>query len=366
MLFEVYWYRNYKMNSKEVDYILVGQGLAGSCLALQFLFLDKKILVIDKQEDRTATKIAAGIFNPITGQKMVKTWMADELFYYLHGFYKRAEDYLHSKFFYPIPLYIPFTTIGEQNEWMGKSTDIEFSGYIDRVYTSPVQTEFVKNELGGLLLKQCGYVNTQEFSKAVCAMLKSKGALLPDDFDEELMTVGKGSVEYKGWQAKKIIYCTGEKILGSKFFSWLPIRPLKGETITIKAEKKMATIYNRGVYVVPGIWKVGATYNFNDRSPGITQAGRQELQEKLDQLVSFPYEIVDHQWGNRPTTRDRRPILGQHPEFEQFVIFNGLGTKGISLAPYFSDVLVSWMEKGHPLNNVVDVNRYKSVYWNPA
>ncbi|MDH4057467.1 MAG: FAD-dependent oxidoreductase, partial [Cyclobacteriaceae bacterium] len=121
-----------------------------------------------------------------------------------------------------------------------------------------------------------------------------------------------------------------------------------------------------GVYIVPSILKVGATYSLRDQTPAVTEDGRMELTRKLNQLVSFPYSIVNQQWGMRPTTHDRRPILGPHPEFEQLVIFNGLGTKGISLAPYFSEILTLWMEKGRPIDNVVAINRYKSLYWKSA
>jgi glycine/D-amino acid oxidase-like deaminating enzyme len=78
--------------------------------------------------------------------------------------------------------------------------------------------------------------------------------------------------------------------------------------------------------------------------------------------MQFPYQIIGQEWGMRPTTADRRPVLGQHPEFNQLLVFNGLGTKGVSLAPYFSHTLVQWMEKGIPLHKAVDVTRYKLLY----
>lgn len=353
------------MDTKAVDYIIVGQGLAGSCLALQLLYRSKKILVIDNNVSGSATKIAAGLFNPFTGKRMAKTWMADELFPYFHGFYKQAETFTNTRFFFPVPLFRPFVSVEEQNEWMGKSTDENFIPYINAVHTQPFCDDQVKNELGGVLLKQCGYLNTLTFSKAVRTCLINHGSLLEETLDEGHLSHDPNGVMYKNWSARKIIFCTGEYI-GNTCFSWIPIQFLKGEIITIKTEVKVSTIYNRGVYVVPDIWKVGATYNFLDKSPGVTPEGKREITEKLEQLISFPYSITDHQWGRRPATHDRRPILGPHPEFEHFVIFNGLGTKGVSLAPYFSDVLAAWMEKGIPLNDEVAVNRYKSVYWKSA
>ncbi|MDL5049296.1 FAD-dependent oxidoreductase [Oscillatoria amoena NRMC-F 0135] len=179
--------------------------------------------------------------------------------------------------------------------------------------------------------------------------------------ETDLHLTGTG-IRYQNWQASKIIFCTGVRVLSSRYFSWIPVRPLKGETLSIEPEAQPGCILNRGVYVVPHIWKVGATYNKHDLVPATTEAGRQELKKGLDELVSFPYKITGQDWGFRPTTPDRRPILGPHPEYEQLVIFNGLGTKGVSLAPYFSDVLVNWLENGRPINQLVSINRYKSVY----
>jgi len=350
------------MTQKNVDYIIVGQGLAGSCLALQLLFRNKRIVVIDRVREHSATRVAAGLFNPITGRQMAKTWMADELFPYLHTFYQRAQLFLQAKFFFPMPLYRPFISVEEQNEWMGRSADPDYTGYIEALHTNAAYADQVKNPLGGLSLKHCGYVDTLLFSKAVRDHLVNSHALLNEDMIEQDLKVADDHIMYQDWRARKIIFCSGELARESYYFSWLPIRSLKGETLTITTREKVDVIYNRGVYVVPYIWKVGATYNTRDVTPSITEGGMYELIDKLNYLVAFPYTVSNQQWGFRPTTPDRRPILGPHPAFEQIVFFNGLGTKGVSLAPYFSDELTRWMENGHPINHSVSISRYKSLY----
>jgi glycine oxidase len=342
-----------------LDYIIIGQGLAGSCLALQLLQRGKKIVVIDRTHENTATQVAAGLFNPITGRKMSKTWMADALFPYLHEFYRQVEQLMGGTFFHPMMLYRPFTSIEEQNEWMGKSADATLSAYVEAVHASPIEAHHVRNDFGGLMLKQCGYLNTKKFSEAVRTYIKQFSTLLEEDFAEAELTIEENSVRYKELHAKKIIFCQGESALSGNLFSWLPIRPLKGEVLTIQTTEEVSKIYNRGVYVVPDIWKVGATYQFNDTTRACTDAGLQELIEKLNELVCFPYRVTNQTWGMRPTTPDRRPILGPHPEHGSVIIFNGLGTKGVSLAPYFSSVLAGWLENEVPINKEVDIHRYK-------
>jgi glycine/D-amino acid oxidase-like deaminating enzyme len=121
-------------------------------------------------------------------------------------------------------------------------------------------------------------------------------------------------------------------------------------------------IYNRGVYVVPFgdhlSYKVGATYAVNDPTPAISTAGFRELSERLHALLNVPFTITGHDWGMRPTTPDRRPILGASPAHPNVVIFNGLGTKGVTLAPFFSDHLVNWLTNGTDIDTLVDVRRF--------
>jgi glycine oxidase len=347
-----------------VDYILVGQGLAGSALAIQLLNQKRKILVIDQPDNNTSSRVAAGLFNPVTGKKMVKTWMADTLFPYLHDFYSQAEQTTGEKFFFPMPLYRPFLSVEEQNEWMARSADPLYAGYIQEIFSSNA-FRHVNDPFGGLLLKQCGYLSTTRYIGAVRKWIEKDGYILAEHFDEQHLHVQQNHVVYKDFQASKIIFCNG--VHTSSWFRWLPINALKGETILIQSAFEENIIVNRGVYIVPGMksgeWRIGATYNFQDKNPGITPEAKTELEEKFKDLMDISYQCVSQEWGFRPTTPDRRPILGSHPEQPSVIIFNGLGTKGVSLAPYFSDVLIRWMENGTPLNKLVDIERYKSVYW---
>jgi thioredoxin reductase len=122
---------------KKIDYIILGAGLAGASIAVQLLKKRKKILVIDNPSSTTSSRIAPGLFNPITGRKMVKSWLADKLFPYLHNYYREVESLTNRKFFYSMPVYRPFISIEEQNEWMGKSIEPGFQPYIQEVFTSP-------------------------------------------------------------------------------------------------------------------------------------------------------------------------------------------------------------------------------------
>jgi glycine oxidase len=346
-----------------VDYIVVGQGLAGSAVAVQLLQRKKRVLVIDQPSGNSSSRIAAGLFNPITGKKMTKTWLADTLFPYLHEYYRAVETRTSRKFFFPMPLYRPFLSIEEQNEWMAKSAEPGYGPYIDTIHQHAA-IPGIHDPWGGLLLRQCGYLDTTAYIEAVRGWIAEEGILLPETFDPSRLEESASGVQYGAYRAAHIVFCQG--VAPALGFEWLPVKPLKGETIRIKTDFQHNAIVNRGVYLVPGATpgerRVGATYDFHDQSPTITPAAKETLIQKLEELVDFPYEVTGQEWGFRPTVPDRRPLAGIHPERPALAVFTGLGTKGVSLSPYFSEVLVRRMENHTALNKEIDIERYKSLY----
>lgn len=351
--------------AKRVDYIIVGLGIAGACLAMQMLRRNKKIIVFDQPSRNRASVVAAGLFNPITGIRIVKTWKADEIFSYLHDFYSQAESQLGAKFYHPTQLYIPFRSFEEQNEWMSREGDSAVSNYLMKVYSNSAFAQEVRDPLGGILLSNCGYIETTRFINAVRGHLTSMGCYFEQAVDDEKVTCTENNIKYEDISADKIIYCTGVHTNAGTFFRWVPLIPLKGEVLTVKTASPLGRIYNRGVYAVKESdlnYKVGATYELKNIVENVTDEGRQELMGKLQDLLTINFEVSHQDWGIRPSTRDRRPMIGAHPEFKNIYIFNGLGTKGVSLAPYFSGQLAEHLTQGGNLDREANITRVKSLY----
>ncbi|MEQ8425631.1 MAG: FAD-dependent oxidoreductase, partial [Cyclobacteriaceae bacterium] len=107
---------------------------------------------------------------------------------------------------------------------------------------------------------------------------------------------------------------------------------------------------------------VGATYDLTNLKNETTMEGKAELIQKAKDLLNFPFEVTHQDWGIRPSTIDRRPLIGEHPKSKNILIFNGLGTKGVSLAPYFSDQLASYLMGEGNLDKEANINRVKSLY----
>ncbi|MCW5909737.1 MAG: FAD-dependent oxidoreductase [Cyclobacteriaceae bacterium] len=346
------------------DYLIIGQGLAGSCLAWQLVQRGKKILVLDVPQKNRSSMIAAGLFNPITGKLMTRTWLAETLFQSVFDFYPEAERALNQKFFHPMPLYRPFLSVQEQNEWMGYSAQPENEKFIERIHTRSAYGDQAYDAFGGLVIRQCGYVDVPVFLSSVRVWLVQQNAFAEEWFDESQLQYDNTGVTYKQWQASAVIFCTGVTSQ-TRLWQALPVKPLKGETLTVQLDEAPKLIYNRGVYIVPSAGnycKVGATYEAHRLSETITEKARAELEARTAELLRLPFQTVAQDWGMRPTSPDRRPMLGRHPNSKNVVIFNGLGTKGVSLAPYFAAHLADWLAGVAEIMPVVNINRFKALY----
>jgi glycine oxidase len=348
--------------ASEIDFLIIGQGLAGSAVAMRALARQYKILVLDDPSQNRSSAVAAGLFNPVTGKNMVKTWLADAVFPAFNEYYSRAEHLTGKSFFHKRPLYRPFSSVEQQNEWMGRTADESYNEYVSRISPAGNYVGKVKDQFGGITFKQTGYLDTTTYLKAVREYLNERAAFELAVFDPDKLEVRQNDVAYINVRARKIIFCQGVQNALNPWFRHIPVKSLKGEFLTVQSDFKNDVILNRGVYMVPGTgtneWRVGATYNHNDQSPETTAAAREELTRKLEDLISMPYTITGQQWGVRPTTPDRKPIVGTHPQYKSLVIFNGFGTKGVSLAPYFSEVLIRWVENKGTIDKEADVTRF--------
>lgn len=360
----LYFWRLTKIIIQHIDYIIVGQGLAGSCLALNLIKAGKSVRVFDNPRNNHCSNVAAGLFNPITGKVLAQTWHARQLFDTLFEFYEQMEVELNGKFFFPQPIYRPFLSVAEQNDWMARSADLSMQGVIEEIITSSRFPQ-CQNPFGGILLKRCGFLNVPLFLEKTRQFLRQHNAYEETIIDPAEMRYLTDQILYREITAKAIIYCTGVEIRNHPLFSWLPIKPLKGETLTINLSESPEVIFNRGVYIVPAsgqTYHVGATYKPGDSTVGITTAGLEELTLKLDELLTVSYQISQQNWGIRPSTPDRKPILGSHFVHKNVVVFNGLGTKGVSQAPYFAQQLCHWLLGRGEIQNEVNIERFKALY----
>lgn len=347
------------------DYLIIGHGLAGAILSQRLMEQDKKIMVLDQPEHNTSSVVAAGLFNPVTGRKMLKTWRADEFFPELINFYPWLEKKLAADFFHPIGIYRPYASQEDQNDWEAKKTDAKFRSYIQKTSTGHIGNHKLNDPYGGLFLDQSGYVDIRILLAANKKYLSGKGCYKEMMFYEQELKHHSNHLSFGDLKFKKIIFCNGVVASKSDWFNWLPFSPVKGEIIDIELERIPETIYNRGIFILPfkhESIRVGSTYHksFDDLKP--SDSGLEEIKDKLNSLLAESYQIKNPRAGVRPATKDRRPFIGKHPDNEHIYIFNGFGSKGVSLIPYCSKLFADHLLNRETLDKEVDISRFYKYY----
>ncbi|MBD2752346.1 NAD(P)/FAD-dependent oxidoreductase [Spirosoma validum] len=347
------------------DFLIVGQGIAGSVLAW---ILDQRgcsVVLADDPGLPSASAVAAGIVNPLTGRKLVRTWKADELFPFLHQFYSGIEQDLGVRFFHPKTIYRPFRSIREQTDYRTLTADPAIRPYVAETADNEVYSKFINNPFGGLEVTQAGWLDLTEFVRVIKGYFVRKNQYFEGRIELDDLNIKEHKVGWKDIDFSKVIFCDGVLARENSLFSYLPYNPVKGQILTAVADTySIKNIVNQGIFILPvrdGLIRIGATYSWHDLDWQTTDDGRQFLESKVRELLKIPYQVVAQQAGIRPSTKDRRPFIGMHPAHPAVGIFGGMGTKGVSLAPYLAEQFSRHLLDGEDLEPEANISRYVSL-----
>lgn len=348
---------------KNVDYIIVGQGLAGSVLAYKLIEQNKKVLVVDEEKEFTSSKVAAGMCNPIVFKRLTKSWMIDDVLQNAKDFYHNQEQLLKNQFYFDISIYKLLGDESEQQFWKQKSNEPQLFDWLNPNIEFPFDKDKVVHPFGAANVLKSGFLQTANWLEAFKKFLLEQDSFINSLFNHIHLKFNKEGVEWKDYTAKQIIFCEGYQTKNNPYFNWLPFKLTKGEVLTVKFKNlKLDAAINKGIFVLPygDNYKLGATYNWSDLNEETTEGAKELLLKKAKTFITDEIEVVEHKAGVRPTVSDRRPLLGIHPKNDRLVVFNGMGTKGVMLAPYFADKLVSLLLNNVSLPEEVDIARF----WN--
>lgn len=319
-------------------------------------------MVINKTDGTCSSMVAGGLYNPVTGHHMSKTWMADQLFSQILPFYTPLEQIIGRSIIHEIGIYRPFISLEECNDWHGKAASEVYAPYVKKLHMKTMGIKGINDPFGGIMLAKAGYIDVAALVMGFRQWLLKNGMYIEGEFDPKLLTMQIDGVTYSGITAKKIIFCQG--VVGSNsYFDWLPFRPVKGELMEVSADTSFDFILNRGGFLVPlgaGKFRLGATYNWHLEG-GFESKSEHELKEKIANVFELPMAIDAYKWGIRPATKDRRPFIGIHPQYSGLGIFNGFGSKGVSLVPYFAGQFSQFLKNNAAIDATVDINRYFSL-----
>ena len=348
----------------DYDVLVVGCSLAGIayCDVLEQNDLSFKVFDDNSQQ---SSKVAAGLYNPVILKRFSKVWEVKSQLDIALPFYERIEHTLSKTFDYKIPIHRLFHSIEEQNLWFEASDKPDLAPYLSLDLVNNSNSN-VSAPFGFGKVNQCGRLDTAYFINAYREYLNEKGLFTNARFDYTSLEILSNGIKYKGVSAKKIIFCEGFGVLQNPFFNYLPLNGTKGELITIHApDLKLNQIIKSAVFVIPlgdDLYSVGSTYAWDDKTGLPTEGAREELESKLKRFIKCDYKVVKHVAGIRPTVKDRRPLVGQHPKHEHLYILNGLGTRGVLIGPYVALHLFNAIYKNRPLKSELSIDRFSALY----
>lgn len=346
---------------KTVEFLIVGNGLAGTMLAFEMLEKNLDFRIVASPQKNRTSEIAAGMFNPLVFKRLTKSWMADVLLPVMKYKYRELESLLGNRFYFEKPILKPLSE-QEKQLWIERKADPEFSKYIFSIaHESP--EKLVHPAAGYGIVNSSGYVNLNLFLELSDQYFRQKEVLIPSDFDIKNIDPEAKYFVTENVKASNLVFCEGAHLSGNPFFSFIKLVPVKGEILLIYAPGLSEDyILNKQVFVLPmgnHRFKIGSTYDWKDLSELPTEKGKQSIIERFEKLLTVDYTIENHVAGIRPAVSDRRPVLGVHPKYRNLSVFNGLGTKGVMLAPYFASELVQYLiSDGYLLNHEVDIRRF--------
>jgi glycine oxidase len=348
------------------DFIIVGAGLSGTCLAYRLEKAEKSFVVFDDGSQK-ASKVAGGFMNPVILKRFTLAWKADEQLKTAYEFYGGMEQHLGKNFLSPLEVYRRFSSIEEQNNWFAAADNPRLAPFLDTNLVKHVNDHIPGKYFFGKVLGTAR-IDPRYLLESYSEHLQEKHLLKNETFDYADLRINDSGVEYKGISAKNIIFCEGFGLLKNPYFNYLPLRGNKGEYVIIKAPDLNLNLgVKSSVFIFPAggdHYAVGATYSNTDKTPGPTREAREELVEKLRNLITVDFEVIDQVAGLRPSTIDRRPLVGRHPKHPNLYACNGFGSRGILIAPAISKQLLNFIEEGEALDAETNISRFTKKWYN--
>ena len=307
------------------EFTIVGGGLAGCSLAIALHQRGKDVRIVDRGDSVTSTKIAAGIVNPITGPYLTKDPRFNEFWSHALKFYRTFESLVGAKVFRKMRMVRLLDSEKQAAKWRSR---LQSPGYQECLTEEPFEIgdEF-HSEFGGFTIECAGHLFTADFIDATKIFMGDR------------WQVG----EILGPEPEGItIFCEGVNGSNNPLFDWVHFRPAKGEILTVRInDLNEDRIVNRGrVWLLPignGVFRAGATYDWDSNDCNVTAEGRKLIESRLKRLVKVPYEVLDQRAAVRPVIGSRKLLIGIHPGHENVGFFNGLGSKGVLMAPFFAE-----------------------------
>ncbi len=338
----------------QVDFLIVGAGIAGCSLALELHAAGKRVLLLDPRDESGGSRVAAGIVNPIVPKGVKMTWGIAHMFPGLEGVYRRWEGMLGAQFFQAMSLVQVFANEGMALEWEKRMADPETAHWIGPELLD--LEDMVEDPAGHCLIKHCGRLDVNGFCDAVAAFFEKRGEFRRGTFAHAQLKEAADALLYEDIRAGGIIFCEGMGVKQNPWFGHLPFIPVAGDILELSIPGlPRQRILKNGFWLVPvedgshERFLAGSNYHAGSESREPVQADAEAILAHLHTWIRADIRLIAHKRGVRPTVQRRRPYIGRHPEHDRLYIFNGFGSKGVSLCPWLAGEMRDFLISGKAL-----------------
>lgn len=316
--------------------LIVGQGLAGTMLAWECERAGIPFTIADEGHAQAASRVSAGIINPITGQRIVKSWRVDTLLPLAREAYRSLERALGVPLWREMRVRRFYLNEDERRVLAEKQARGDLADYAGAT------------DGDGFWIEGAAQVDVAALLVAARARWRAAGVLR-----EERVDLAQAQPD-----VSLAIDCTGAS---GGAFGFVPWQFSKGECLTVRVEGLAPdVVLNRGHWVLPmgaGLARVGATHAPARRDRTRTPEARATLEASLTSMSSREFAVIDHEAGVRVYVADKKPVAGRHPANPKLGVLNGFGAKGTLFAPALARQWVSHLADGTPFDRDVDVIR---------
>ncbi len=376
-----------------IDFLIIGQGLAGSLLAWELIHRGCKVTVIDNGQEN-ASQVAAGLINPVTGMRFVKSADVDTLLPTAKHSYSQLADFFQQKFYIEKPMLRVFRSDNELNNAGKRLNNPDYQAFLGDIQPPGKAINNLVTPFGFLEQKHTGYLLTRPLLSCLKAFFVANDSYRQADFDYRNVQLSP-SLRWQDIAPKQIIFCEGYQATQNPWFSYLPFHPVKGEILTLDHQAELPDkIINYGNWLIPlsdHRIRIGATFDRENLDTLATEQGKNDLLSALSYLTDCHKvvrtqgltvrpelvegwevkskfdlthtDLIDHLAGIRPCTQDRQPFIGWHPKHNQFAIFNGFGAKGSLQIPWHTQRFADALLNSAPLPHSSNIQRHYETHF---
>ncbi len=349
--------------SADTNFLIIGGGLAGSILGWRLLSMGASILIVDNNPEASASRVAAGLINPITGKRLVKSANFEPLHAEALHLYRDLESEFAQNLYFDMPLIRLFRSEEGIKALQKRGLERAYIPYIGE----PIKAGKVpfNAPFGGTEILKAGYLDTNRLLDTLHQYFLQKGLLQQISFDYEDLIFEKNVIRWGDCRPQRVIFCEGYQMASNPWFNYLPLQSAKGEVLSVEIDGlNLKQIVNGGHWLIPrqdGHYRIGATHSWQDLDGTVTDSERKNLLAGFHSLVSGDYSprVIGHKAGVRPATRDRQPFIGIHPQHPQLAIFNGFGAKGSLLIPWYSKQFAACLSGHGEILAAADIQRFE-------